>query len=203
MGTHNITLCLCVVRVCVIGIRRARDASVVAVAVAEQPGLDIGGRDEHGARVVRFERQAPVTFPHRLFRLRRAGVAGAVPRHQAGQRVGEPVPDGVHGPDGDEARAPAGAGLFAGRARTVLQAAVLHQVPGHRLGLVDNRARRLLRKLLSRRLRRRAQDTGHVPQLLHAGHRRLPEGQTLVHIPAVLRAREVLIHVAHLLHGRR
>jgi len=95
--------------------------------------------------------------------VRRSGVAGAVPRHQAGQRVGEPVPNGVHGPDGGEARAPPGTGLFAGGAWPVLQAAVLHQVPGHRLGLVDNRARRLLRKLLSRRLRRCAQDTGHVP----------------------------------------
>lgn len=186
-----------------IGIRRARHAGVVAVAVAEQPGLDIGGRDEHGARVVRVQRKAPVAVPHRLFRVRRAGVACAVPRHQAGQRVGEPVPDGVHGPDGGQARASPGAGLLAGGARPVLQAAVLHQVPGDRLGLVDYRARRLLRQLLPRRLRRRAQDTRHVPQLLHAGHRGLPEGQTLVHIPAVLRARQVLVHVAHLLHRRR
>jgi len=185
------------------GIRRACHAGIVAVAVAEQPGLDIGGRDEHGARVVRVQRQAPVAVPHRLFRMRRPGVPGAVPRHQAGQRVGKPVPDGVHGPDGGEARAPPGIGLFARGARTVLQAAVLHQVPGHRVGLVDNRARRLLRQLLPRRLRWRAQDTGHVPQLLHAGHRGLPEGQALVHISAVLRARQVLVHVAHLLHRRR
>lgn len=148
-------------------------------------------------------RQAPTAVPHRLFRLRRARVARAVPRHAAGQRVGEPVPDGVHGPDGGAARAPTGAGLFAGGARPMLQTAVLHQVPGHRLGLVDNRAGRLLRKLLSRRLRRRAPDAGHVPKLLHAGHRGLPEGQALVHIPTVLRARQVLVHVAHILHGRR
>lgn len=185
------------------GIRRARHVGVVAVAVAQQPGLDSGGRDEHGTRVVRFGGQTPVAFPHRLFRVRRPGVAGAVPRHQAGQRMGKPVPDGVHGPDGDQAGPPPGAGLFAGRPGPVLQAAVLHQVPGHRLGLVDNRAGRLLRQLLPRRLRRRAQDARHVSKLLHAGHRGLPEGQTLVHIPAVLRARQVLVHVAHLLHGRR
>ncbi|XP_025419240.1 uncharacterized protein LOC112689649 isoform X2 [Sipha flava] len=185
------------------GVRRARHAGFVAVAVAEQPRLDIGGRDEHGARVVRLQRQAPAAVPHRLFRLRRPGVARAVPRHPAGERVGEPVPDGVHGPDGDETRTPPRARLLAGHARPVLQAAVLHQVPGDRMGLVDNRAWRLLRQLLPRRLRRCAQDTGHVPQLEHAGDRGLPEGQALVHISAVLRARQVLVHVAHLLHRRR
>lgn len=153
-------MCVCVcayacvyVCVCVLyytGIRRTRHVSVVTVTVAKQPGLDSSGRDEHGARVVRFGGQAPVAFPHRLFRLRRTSVARVIPRYQAGQRVGEPILDGVHRPHGDQAGPSPGAGLFAGRSGPMLQAAVLHQVPGHRLGLVDNRSRWLLRQLLPR-----------------------------------------------------
>lgn len=60
----------------------------------------------------------------------------------------------------------------------------------------------ILRQLLQRRLRRRSQDAGYVPQLLHPRDRGVPEDGPAGWYAAVLCAPQVLAHVAHLLRPR-